>query len=201
MDAPLPFHSPHLIVSSMYLYTGFWAAVLSFYKKNSSLCTAEGPSLQIKTQSINTLPLRNWRPTSLHLKGMCVICKAALVCVWMIHCRDRCGGLWDEPGLGEAALQRPIRLHKIDSSARNERAKRCQRLWVHVHLLLKAVCVWTLRFFKCALNQQVWATRTIKQAAFSWNGETKEDGIPLRCRLSRSCLTLGLINIVLVSVS
>lgn len=102
MGVPLPFHPPWPIIPSIYLFTGFCAAVLSFYERNSSLCTVEGPSLQIKTQSINTLPLGNWRPTNLYLKGICVICKAASVYVRVIHCSDRCRGLWDEPGLGAA---------------------------------------------------------------------------------------------------
>lgn len=76
-----PFHPPWPIIPFIYLFTGFYAAVLSFYKWNSSLCKVEGPSQQIKTQSINMLPLGNWPPTSLYLKGMCVICKAASACV------------------------------------------------------------------------------------------------------------------------
>ena len=78
---PRPFHPPWPIIPFIYLFTGFYAAVLSFYERNSSLCKVEGPSQQIKTQSINMLPLGNWPPTSLYLKGMCVICKAASVCV------------------------------------------------------------------------------------------------------------------------
>lgn len=38
-----------------------------------------GPFTADKTQSINTLPLGYWQPTSLYLKGICVICKAASV--------------------------------------------------------------------------------------------------------------------------
>lgn len=79
--------------SRFFFFTGFCGAVLSFYESNPGLCIVEGPSQQIKTKSINMLPLGNWRPTNLYLKGICVICKAASVYIRVIHCSDRCRGL------------------------------------------------------------------------------------------------------------
>lgn len=169
--ALLPFHPPWPIIPFIYLFTWFCAAALSFYERNSSLCTVEGPSQQIKTQSINTLPLGNWRPTSLYLKGICVICKAASVCVRVIHCGDCCRGLWDEPGLGVVSI-------KLTCSPENERTRGVG--------MFESMCIFSqsnpklgMCELKCALNQQEWASWTIKSAAFSWNSKTpKKTGFP-----------------------
>lgn len=115
----------HRLFSSFIYSEDFAPRYRAFNKRNSSLRMAEGPSLQIKTQSINTLPLGNWRPTNLYLKGICVICKAALgLCVRMIHSPECGAGLLRQARsrCGRRLKGQSVSI-KIDLFGQNERTR------------------------------------------------------------------------------
>ncbi|KAA8588594.1 hypothetical protein FQN60_009939 [Etheostoma spectabile] len=54
---------------------------LSFYERNSSLCTVEGPSQQIKNSKYKHAPIRELAANQPLPQRICVICKAASVYV------------------------------------------------------------------------------------------------------------------------